>query len=125
MNGYLVFIYSTDKIRTNLERMIVMDKVTDGFKMFMKETDGIGEAFMGAIFKLSENSALDKKMHELAYISVLVSTKMYDGLPFHMKQAKEYGASMEEIKSAILVPLPIMGIQVADALPYLNDLIEK
>ncbi|WP_100489186.1 carboxymuconolactone decarboxylase family protein [Sporolactobacillus pectinivorans] len=74
---------------------------------------------------MSEKSALDKKTHELAYISVLVPTKMYGGLPFHIQQAKEHGASVEEIKSAILVPLPIMGIQVADALPYLSELIEK
>ena len=102
-----------------------MDKVSDGFKMFMKETDGIGEAFMAVIFKMSEKSALDKKTHELAYISVLVSTKMYDGLAFHINRAKELGASVDEIKSAILVPLPIVGIQVADALAYLNGLIEK
>lgn len=102
-----------------------MEKVTDGFKMFMQETSGIGEAFMGAIFKLSEKSALDKKTHELAYISVLVSTKMYGGLPFHINQAKEHGATIDEIRSAILVPLPIMGIQVADALPYLSELNDK
>ncbi len=97
-----------------------MDKVADGFKMFMGETDGIGEAFMGAVFKMSEKSALDKKTHELAYISVLVSMKMYGGLPFHIQQAKEYGASVDEIRSAILVPLPIIGIQLAEALPYLK-----
>lgn len=102
-----------------------MDKVTDGFKMFMKETDGIGEAFMAAIFKMSEKSVLDKKTHELAYISVLVCKKIYGGLPFHFQQAKEHGASVDEIRSAILVPLPIMGIQVADALPYLKELIKK
>ncbi len=93
--------------------------------MFMKETDGIGEAFMSAIYKLSEKSALDKKTHELAYISVLVSAKMYGGLPFHIQQAREHGASVEEIRSAILVPLPMIGIQVADALPYLSDVIDK
>ncbi len=102
-----------------------MEKVADGFKMFMEETDGIGEAFMGAVCKMSEKSALDKKTHELAYISVLVSTKMYGGLPFHIQQAKEHGASVDEIRSAVLVPLPITGIQVAEALPYLHELIEK
>ena len=102
-----------------------MEKVTDGFTMFMQETDGVGEAFMGAIFKMAEKSALDKKTHELVYISVLVSTKMFGGLPFHIEQAKKHGASLDEIKSAILVPLPIIGIQVAEALPYLSELTEK
>jgi alkylhydroperoxidase/carboxymuconolactone decarboxylase family protein YurZ len=101
-----------------------MKKVTNGFEMLMKETDGVGQAFMDAIFKMSEKSALDKKTHELAYISVLVSTKMYGGLPFHIQQAAELGASKAEIISAMLVPMPIVGIQVADALAYLTEIME-
>jgi alkylhydroperoxidase/carboxymuconolactone decarboxylase family protein YurZ len=102
-----------------------MKKVTNGFEMLMKETDGVGQAFMDAIFKLTEKSALDKKTHELAYISVLVSTRMYGGLPFHIQQAIEFGASKAEIKSAMLVSMPIVGIQIADALPYLTDVMEE
>ncbi len=98
-----------------------MKNVTDGFEKFMKETSGVGIAFMSAVKKMAEVSALDKKVHELAYISVLVTSKMYGGLPFHIEQAKEYGASDDEIKSAILLPMPIVGLQVADALPYLSD----
>lgn len=93
--------------------------------MLMKETNGVGQAFMDAVFILSEKSALDKKTHELAYISVLVSTKMYGGLSFHIQQAIELGASKEEILSAMLVPMPIVGIQVADALPYLSRVLEE
>lgn len=102
-----------------------MKNVTNGFEILMKETDGVGQAFMDAVFIMAEKSALDKKTHELAYISVLVSAKMYGGLPFHIQQATKFGASKDEIRSAMLVPMPIVGIQVADALPYLTDIIEK
>lgn len=98
-----------------------MKKVTNSFEMLMKETGAVGPAFMEAIIKLSKESALEEKVHELAYISVLVATKMYGGLPFHIAQARELGATKEEIKSAMLVPMPVMGIQVADALPYLEE----
>ncbi len=101
-----------------------MKKVTKGFELLMKETDGVGQALMDAIFLMSEKSALDKKTHELAYIAALVSTKMYGGLPFHIHQAMEYGASKDEIKSAMLVPMPIVGIQIADALPYLTEIMD-
>ncbi len=94
--------------------------VSDGFEMFLKETNGVGEAFMGAIFKLSEQSSLSKKEHELAYISVLVTAKMYGGLPFHIEQAKKHGASLDEVRSAVLLPMPVVGIQVAEALPYVK-----
>ena len=96
-----------------------MEKVSAGFKLFMSETDGVGEAFMGALFQLSDKSHLDKKTHELAYLSVLVATRLYGGLPFHIEQAMRLGASEEEIRSAMLVPLPVVGISVAEALPYL------
>jgi len=102
-----------------------MNHVTDGFEKFMKETEGVGPAFMDAITKMAEVSSLDKKVHELAYISVLVTSRMYGGLPFHMNQAKQYGATYDEIKSAILLPMPVVGIQVADALPYLQELQEQ
>lgn len=100
-----------------------MKQVSNGFKMLMSETDGVGQALMRAIEIAGEKSALDKKTHELAYISVLVTMKMYSGLPFHIQQAIELGADKEEIKSAMLVPLPIIGIQVAEALTYLQDVL--
>lgn len=98
-----------------------MEKITSGFELFMKDTDGVGKAFMNAVMKVSEVSALDEKTHELAYISVLVTSKMYGGLPFHINHAKQCGATDEEIKSAMLLPMPIIGLQVADALPFLNE----
>ena len=104
---------------------MTMEKVTNGFELLMTETNGVGQAFMDAVFQMSEKSALEKKTQELAYIAVLVSTRMYGGLPFHIHRAAELDASKEEIKSAMLVPLPIVGIQVADALPYLAELTEN
>ena len=73
------------------------------------------------MMKMSEKSTLDEKTHERAYISVLVTARMYGGLPFHIARAKQLGASTENIKSAMLLPMPIIGIQVAEALPYLKE----
>lgn len=98
-----------------------MKNVTNGFELFMKDTNGVGQAFMSAIMKLGDESCLDRKVHELAYISVLVTANMYGGLPFHIEQAKNLGASKDEIKSAILLPMPIIGLRVAEALPYLEE----
>lgn len=91
-------------------------KVTNSFQMFMEETKYTGKAYMDMVMQLSQESVLDKKTHELSYISVLAATKMISGIHFHVKSAKELGASKEEIKSAILVGLPAVGITVIDAL---------
>lgn len=39
------------------------------------------------------------------------------GIPFHVKSAKEHGATRDEIKSAILLGLPAVGNTVIKALP--------
>ena len=41
---------------------------------------------------------------------------MISGLDFHVKSAKELGASRNEVKSAVLVGLPVAGITLVDAL---------
>jgi len=90
-----------------------MNKVTNDFKIFLEESNGVGQAFMSTVMKISKVSALDSKVHELAYISVLAALQMESGLPFHVKQAKELGASIEEVKSAILVGMPLVGLRIS------------
>ena len=100
-------------MKHKIERRNLMKKVTNDFKMFMEESNGVGQAFMSTVMKISKVSALDSKVHELAYISVLAALQMESGLPFHVKQAKELGASIEEVKSAILVGLPLVGVRIS------------
>lgn len=88
----------------------------NGFKTFMKETGSIGKSFMDMAKKNSENSALDPKTQELAYIAVLSAVRLISGLEFHVKSAKELGATKEEVKSAVLVGLPAVGIIATEAM---------
>ncbi|PXV89194.1 alkylhydroperoxidase/carboxymuconolactone decarboxylase family protein YurZ [Lachnotalea glycerini] len=90
--------------------------MTEGFSIFMKEAEETGQAYNKMIMQLSQSSALDKKTHELAYISVLSAVKMTGGLEFHVKSAKKLGASRDEVKSAVLVGLPAVGVTVIEAL---------
>lgn len=92
-----------------------MKQVTNDFQIFMEESNGAGQAFMGFIMKLAESGALDAKTHELAYIAVLAALQMTGGIPYHVKQAKELGASLEEVKSAVLVGMPLVGIRIAES----------
>lgn len=103
-----------------------MKNVTNSFSLFMTETPEAGKAYMDMVMKQSQASALDKKTHELAYISVLSAIRMTSGLNFHVKSAKELGATRDEVKSAVLVGLPVAGITLVDALEIaLNAYDEK
>ena len=94
-----------------------MQHVSSSFEAFMKESGGVGPAFMEMVMKTSDSSALDKKTAELAYLAVLAAVRLQGGLPFHVKSAKALGATREEIISAILVGIPAIGLAVTEALP--------
>ncbi len=93
------------------------NKVSTAFQTFFEEAPEHARAWMGAVRGLEAASALDKKTGELAYLAVLAALRMESGVPFHVKLAREAGASREEIISAILVGLPAAGHAVTQVLP--------
>lgn len=93
-----------------------MKNITNSFRVFMTESPDTGKAYMDMVMKQSQMCALDRKTHELAYISVLSAIRMTGGLNFHVKSAKDLGATRDEVKSAVLVGLPVAGITLVDSL---------
>lgn len=91
--------------------------VSDAFQAFFSETPTHAEAWMKAVKRLDEASALDEKTGELAYLAVLAALRMESGIPFHVMSAKAAGASREEVLSAILVGMPAAGQVVISSLP--------
>jgi AhpD family alkylhydroperoxidase len=94
-----------------------MSDVSGSFQLFAREAPGHQHAWMKAVTELDQASALDKKTEELAYLAVMAVQRLETGLPFHVKLARQAGASREEIISAILVGLPAAGNVVVQALP--------
>ncbi len=94
-----------------------MSLVSNAFQTFIKEAPEYQKIWMETVQKLDGASKLDSKTEELAYIAVLASVRLENGLPFHVKHAKSLGATREEIISAVLVGLPAVGNTVIQALP--------
>lgn len=90
---------------------------SDSFQVFLKEAPEHSKAWMEAVQKLDAACSLDQKTAEIAYIAVLAAVGLESGIPFHVKHAKQLGASREEIKSAILLGLPAVGNRVVKSLP--------
>ena len=91
--------------------------ISNSFMAFMKEAPEHSKAWGEMVQGLAKASALDKKTEELAYLSVLAALGMLSGIPFHVKTAKQSGATRNEVISAILVGLPAAGHSVTQALP--------
>jgi alkylhydroperoxidase/carboxymuconolactone decarboxylase family protein YurZ len=91
--------------------------VSNAFQVFLEEAPGHAAAWMEAVRGLDAVDALDKKTGELAYLAVLAALRMESGVPFHVKMAKQAGASRDEVISAVLIGLPAAGTGVTQALP--------
>jgi alkylhydroperoxidase/carboxymuconolactone decarboxylase family protein YurZ len=91
--------------------------VSTGFKTFLAEAQEHAQAWMEAVRGLDAASALDKKTAALSYLAVLAALRLDSGVPFHVKLAKDAGATRAEVLSAILVGLPAAGNAVTQCLP--------
>jgi alkylhydroperoxidase/carboxymuconolactone decarboxylase family protein YurZ len=91
--------------------------MSNAFQLFMTEAPKHAQAWMAAAKSLDEACALDKKTEYLAYIAVLAALGLDSGIPFHVTQAAEAGASREEVISAVLLGLPAAGNIVTRSLP--------
>ncbi|MDF2921408.1 MAG: carboxymuconolactone decarboxylase family protein [Paenibacillaceae bacterium] len=92
-------------------------KVSKAYQLFQQEAPAVHKAWMETVHSLEQDSALDKKTKELAYLAVLAATRLDSGLPFHVKMAKASGATREEVISSILAGLPAVGNVVIQSLP--------
>jgi alkylhydroperoxidase/carboxymuconolactone decarboxylase family protein YurZ len=88
--------------------------ISKAFQVFMADAPGHAQAWGGMVQGLASASALDGKTAALAYLAAL---RLESGVPFHVQQAKQRGASRDEVISAILVGLPAAGHGVTQVLP--------
>ena len=91
--------------------------VSKAFQAFMADAPRHAQAWGGMVQGLANASALDGKTAALAYLAVLAALRLESGVPFHVQQAKQRGASRDEVISAILVGLPAVGHGVTQVLP--------
>lgn len=87
------------------------------FQTFLSEAPRHAEIWNKTIQGLASVSALDQKTGELAFLAVLAALRLETGVPFHVKLAKEAGATREEVISAVLVGIPAAGHCVTRVLP--------
>lgn len=91
--------------------------ISNAFHTFMAEAPQHAQAWGAMVQGLAAASALDKKTSALAYLAVLAALRLESGIPFHVLQARQAGATREEVISAILVGLPAAGHGVTQVLP--------
>lgn len=91
--------------------------ISNAFQVFLSEAPQHAADWGEMVGRLGQASALDAKTRALSYLAVLAALGATSGVPFHIKAAKEAGASRDEVISAVLVGLPAAGHRVTQALP--------
>ena len=91
--------------------------ISNAFQIFLSEAPEQAQAWGAMVQSMGQSSALDAKTSALVYLAVLAALQMESGIPFHVKAAKQAGATRDEVVSAILVGLPAAGHRVTQVLP--------
>ena len=76
-----------------------MGKNESDWLFMIKDTGELGQELHNFYMKTEKQTALDAKTHQLVYIAYLASAGIKKGIAKHTKQAKNAGASREEIQS--------------------------
>jgi len=95
--------------------------VSRAFEVFGSQAGAHAAAWMDATRALSDASALDAKTRDLAYLAVLAALRLASGVGFHVRQAKQHGASRDEVISAVVLGLQPAGHGVTACLPAAVD----
>lgn len=94
-------------------------------KNMMQEAPNVAQGFFDLAKSVKQYSTLDEKVNELIIIGVFTAHRGLRGINTHVERAMAAGATKQEIISAILLALPIVGItDVNLALDQAMEIIE-
>jgi len=93
---------------------------------FQKEAPEVAKAFDGLIDALKNTTGLDAKTKQLVYIGIKSSMGDTTAVFYHVKMAKQLGATREEIRDTILITLSVCGLKgVVSCLPAAMEVYDK
>ena len=95
-------------------------------EIFQKEAPEVAKAFDGMIEALRNTTGLDAKTKQLVYIGIKSSMGDTTAIYYHVRMARNLGATREEIKDTILITLSVCGLKgVASCLPTALEVYDK
>jgi len=91
-----------------------MEQIKSKYMYMVKDGGETGAAYFD-FFKLAEEkTALDPKTFQFVYLAYLAADGIVEGVKRHVMEAKEAGATREEIQSVMLTGLPVSGAKLQD-----------
>lgn len=79
-------------------------------KNMIKEAPSVAQGFFDLTKSVKQYSPLDEKTNELIILGIFAAQRGLRGINTHVDRAMDEGATKEEVISAVLLALPIIGI---------------
>lgn len=83
------------------------------FERFLGSSPEVGKAYLDLFKSVMKTPALDKKTKQLILIAVMAAQNYRPGVAAHVPQAIKAGATREEVLEAVLLTIPVAGINGA------------
>lgn len=103
-----------------------MSELPKPFKKFTEDYPKVFEAYEKLGSEIHSAGPLDKKTRALVKLSISVGGRMEGAVHSHARKALEAGCTKEEIKQAVLLALPTIGLpNMMAAMTWVNDILES
>ena len=96
------------------------------FKKFTDDYPEVAEAYEKLGNAVHNAGPLDVKTRALIKVGISTGARMEGALHSHVRKALESGCTKEELKQAVILSIPTIGLpNMMAALSWLNDIIEE
>lgn len=101
-------------------------KKENPLQTFVDECPEVQQAYAGFIQSLINAKGLDSKTKQLIYIGMKMVVDDEKAVEMHVPMAKNAGATREEVKTAVLLGLSVIGLKAASKyLPLVLDVYDN
>jgi 4-carboxymuconolactone decarboxylase len=103
-----------------------MSELPKKFKDFMEDHPAIAAAYESLGTAVHADGPLDEKTRALIKLGISTGARLEGALHSHVRKAIEAGATHEEMRHAVILAIPTLGLpSTMAALSWLEDIISK
>lgn len=102
-----------------------MSKLPKRFQKFTEDYPGVAEAYEKLGSEVHNAGPLDEKTRSLIKLAISTGARFEGAVHSHTRKAIKAGATKEEIRHAVMLSLPTIGLpSMMAALSWVDDILE-
>ncbi len=103
-----------------------MSKIPKRYRMFMEKYSDVGTAYEQMGDAVHKAGPLDDKTRALIKVAISTGARLEGAVHSHTRKALKAGCTAEEIRHAVLLSLPTLGLpSMMAALSWVDDILDS